>query len=257
MGEEKALRLRKNNVDPQTAPGDENGRSAGKETLASSIYETLRRDILDIALPAGSKLHIKSLCERFDVGLSPVREALSRLATEKLVMQFDHRGFVVAPLSIEDLHDVTTARIAIDGQALRMSIAEGGPAWEEGLLIAYHWLSRTPRTVPGSDTMRSQKWEMLHREYHRALIAGCNSRRILDFSAQLFEAGNRYRHASRLIARERSKGDEHKEIMEAALEHNAELAVKRLAAHYTLTAELVETAFFPDKGEDKKLAHDN
>lgn len=234
------LRPRKDNLETYIATRDADGRSPVKETLASSIYEALRRDILDMALPAGSKLNIKALCERFDVGLSPVREALSRLATERLATQFDHRGFAVAPLSIEDLRDLTKARIAIDGQALRLSIAEGGPAWEEGLLIAYHWLSRTPRTKPDNNAVRSEKWESLHREFHRALIAGCNSKRILDFSGQLFEASNRYRHASRLVGRDRSKTDEHKEIMEAALEQDADLAVTRLAAHYTLTADLVE-----------------
>jgi GntR family carbon starvation induced transcriptional regulator len=234
------LRSRKGNLEARIVTRNDDVRSPVKETLASSIYEALRRDILDMALPAGSKLNIKALCERFQVGLSPVREALSRLATERLVTQFDHRGFAVAPLSIDDLRDLTRARIAIDGQALRLSIAEGGPAWEEGLLIAYHWLSRTPRTRPDNSAVRSEKWESLHREYHRALIAGCNSKWMLDFSNQLFEASNRYRHASRLMSRDRSKTDEHKEIMEAALEQNADLAVSRLAAHYTLTADLVE-----------------
>lgn len=236
------MRSRKDDLGNGAPTKGRGARLPAKETLASSIYEALRRDILDMTLPAGSKLLIRTLCERFDVGLSPVREALMRLATERLVMQFDHRGFAVAPLSINDLHDLTKARIVIDGAALRLAIVEGGAVWEEGLVLAYYRLSRTPRTTQDNPGVRSEKWEQLHREYHRALIAGCNSQRLMDVSDQLFEASNRYRHSSRLIGSDRAKIDEHKEIMDAALAHDAELAVDRLAAHYRLTASLVETA---------------
>src|SRR5450432_1808726 len=117
----------------------------GKETLASSVYEQLRQDILTAELAADAKLNIRALCERFSVGLSPVREALSRLSRENLVRQADHRGFTVAPLSKADLQDLTKARCAIDAMALRQSIEAREAAWEENLLIAYHRLSRTPR----------------------------------------------------------------------------------------------------------------
>src|SRR5215472_10772064 len=93
-----------------------------KETLASTVYGQLRRDILNVELPPNAKLNIRSLCERFSVGLSPVREALSRLSRENLVRQTDHRGFTVAPVSKADLHDLTKARCALDGMALRQSI---------------------------------------------------------------------------------------------------------------------------------------
>ncbi|XSC47418.1 GntR family transcriptional regulator [Bradyrhizobium sp. RDT10] len=83
-----------------------------KETLASHVYDRLRQDIISVAIEPGEKLHIRSLCERFDVGLSPMREALSRLSSEGLVAQSDHRGFAVAPMGEEDLVDITRALLA-------------------------------------------------------------------------------------------------------------------------------------------------
>ncbi len=59
----------------------ENPESA-KETLASHVYDRLRKDIISVAIEPGEKLHIRSLCERFDVGLSPMREALSQRARD-------------------------------------------------------------------------------------------------------------------------------------------------------------------------------
>ena len=212
-----------------------------KETLASTVYGQLRRDILTVALAPNAKLNIRGLCERFSVGLSPVREALSRLSRENLVRQTDHRGFTVAPLSKADLHDLTKARCALDGMALRQSIEGREQAWEEQLIVSYHRLFRTPRFEDADAKLRSPTWEEAHRQFHAALVAGCGSRRLMTISGQLFEAAERYRHLARVAGKSRAQGDEHRPIMEAALAYNADLATGLLTRHYQTTAELVET----------------
>jgi len=230
----------------QTAASHRSAKTAdpeppSKETLASTVYDQLRQDILTVELPANAKLNIRALCERFSVGLSPVREALSRLSRENLVRQADHRGFKVAPLSTADLHDLTKARCAIDGMALRQSIEAREAAWEEPLLVSYHRLSRTPRFTGADTRIRSPLWEEAHRQFHAALVAGCGSRWLTTISGQLFEAAERYRHLARQAGKSRSNEDEHRPIMEAALTHNADLATGLLTRHYQRTAELVET----------------
>jgi GntR family carbon starvation induced transcriptional regulator len=215
------------------------GAKNGQETLASSVYEQLRQDILTVALPPESKLNIRALCDRFAVGLSPVREALSRLSMESLVLQVDHRGFTVAPLSLADLQDLTKARCWIDGMGLRQAIAIGDSAWEEGLLVSYHRLSRTPRFASEDNRTRSAAWEAAHKQFHQQLVAGCGSRWLTTISGQLFEAAERYRHLARLAGKSRVKEDEHRGIMEAALAHKPDLAVQLLALHFNKTADLV------------------
>src|SRR5271155_5629741 len=79
-------------------------------TLASSAYGRLRQEIITGDQVPGSRLHIKQLCDRLGIGLSPMREALNRLSAEGLVRQFDQRGFRVAPLNVEDLRDLTRMR---------------------------------------------------------------------------------------------------------------------------------------------------
>ena len=105
-----------------------------KETLASQVYDRLRQDIISVAIEPGEKLHIRSLCARFDVGLSPMRKALSRLSSEGLVAQSDHRGFAVAPMGEQDLVDLTRARCWLNELAIRKSIAYGDAAWEGALI---------------------------------------------------------------------------------------------------------------------------
>ena len=60
--------------------------------LTQSAYELLRADILSCRLPPGSKLKIQELCTRYAVGLGAIREALSRLTSEGLVIAEPQRG---------------------------------------------------------------------------------------------------------------------------------------------------------------------
>jgi GntR family carbon starvation induced transcriptional regulator len=215
-------------------------RPVRKETLASTIYDRVREGIITGSFPAGEKLHIQTLCDEFNVGLSPMREALSRLSTEGLVSQSDHRGFAVRPLSEDDLVDLIKARCWLNEIALRQSIAHGDAAWEEAVLIAFHRLSRTPRYEGTNKKERSRDWERAHRVFHATLISASGSRRVEQYCEHLFDSAERYRHVARragLVGSNREQ--EHREIMEATIARQADEAVRLLNAHFEHTADLV------------------
>lgn len=80
------------------------GISRGKRPRASGssrIYEGLREEILTLALRPGAPLDEVSLSRRFKLSRSPVREALIRLAGERLVVILPNRSTVVAPFDLE------------------------------------------------------------------------------------------------------------------------------------------------------------
>jgi len=211
-----------------------------KETLASAVYDRLRQEIITVAIAPGEKLHIRSLCDRFGVGLSPIREALSRLSSEGLVSQSDHRGFAVAGLSEEDLVDLTRARCWVNELAIRNSIANGDAAWEESVVLAFHRLSRTPRFETGSENARSPAWEIAHRNFHSSLIAASGSRRLEQYCEHLFDSSERYRHVGRKAGiKGENREQEHRALMEAVVARDAEAAAKLIKAHFEHTAELV------------------
>jgi len=210
-----------------------------KETLASFVYDRLRKEIISVAVPPGEKLHIRSLCERFEVGLSPVREALSRLSTEGLVAQNDHRGFTVAPISEADLADLTRARSWLNEIAIRKSIARGDAAWEETVVLSYHRLFRTPRFAPGVETERSEAWEIAHRNFHSSLISASGSDRLTHYCEQLFDSAERYRHVGRKAGVKGNRDKEHRQLMEAVVARDAETAARVITRHFERTAELV------------------
>lgn len=195
-------------------------------TRASMVFERLREDILEGRLAPGEKLRIEALEARYEVGASPIREALNRLISVRLVEQFERRGFRVAALSRDDLIDLVRARRLLNEVVVRESLLHGDQAWEDEVVLAYHRMWRCPMTSPTGQTHR--EWEVLHRRFHASLIAACPSKWLIDFHELLFDASDRYR---RLNVRERDlehTRTEHREIMEAVVSRDVPLAVQRL-----------------------------
>jgi DNA-binding GntR family transcriptional regulator len=212
------------------------------ETLASTAYQRLRADIINARHEPGGKLRVQELSERYGLGPSPIREALNRLSRDGLVTLNDRRGFSVTPLSQAHLEELTRTRCWLNELALRQAIANGDSAWEEGVVVAYHRLTRLPRYID-ADTVANRcnpAWELAHRAYHSALIAACGSRWLIAFCEQLFDAGDCYRHLSRVSSMKRAERRiEHRQILDAVVARDADTAVALLTRHVTRTAELV------------------
>jgi GntR family carbon starvation induced transcriptional regulator len=204
-------------------------------TLATETYEQLRRDIISGEFAFGQKLPVRTICERYGVGLSPARDALNRASYEELIVHMDQRGFTVAPLNEQDMADLLFIRCSLNELALRKSIELGGGSWEEGVIIAYHRLIRQPF----DRTSVSEDWERAHRVFHMSLLTGCGSDRLIRYCEHLFDAWNRYRFLARsVIGIEKGPSGDHLLIMEAAIDRNAEEAARLHTAHFTKTADL-------------------
>lgn len=214
-------------------------------TAASALANDIRADIITGSLPPGTRLRIKDLCERYDSGAIPLREALSRLATSGFVVAEDQRGFRVADVSAEELLDITETRIHIECEALRRAIALGNLDWEERLAGAHYRLSRLPLHAPDGSGL-SAEWEQAHSAFHSALISGSDSKSLIAIAELLRDQTARYRYLSVLRTtasapkgRARNVADEHRKLLEAALARDAETAVQLLAQHLRQTTQLV------------------
>jgi GntR family carbon starvation induced transcriptional regulator len=210
-------------------------------TIAESTYRRIRQDILWGRFAPGSPLRSDVLRARYDVGISPLREALTRLASERLVTSVGQRGFRVAPLTAYDVEDTMATRIVIEGEALARSIERGDIAWETTVVAAFHALSRHPTPkAPGPST---EVWAVHHRQFHMALLAACGSRWHLELAGLLFDQAERYRILRSRFGPEkilkRDTGREHKQIFEATLSRDVKAAVRALERHYRTTAEQV------------------
>jgi DNA-binding GntR family transcriptional regulator len=213
---------------------------AGPRTLTSAVYARLRADILAGRCRPSEKLLIAPLGKRFSVSLAAVREALSRLVADGLVVAEDQRGFRVSPLSLADLTDVTDTRIELECLALRRSIALGDAAWAAELERAWAALRR-PRFATAPERLRhAEAWSALHRRFHAALVGACGLDWLLRFRATLYEQSERYRLLGLVVgAGTRDVAAEHQRIFEAAVARDSVAAEAELARHFRLTAEAI------------------
>jgi DNA-binding GntR family transcriptional regulator len=210
-------------------------------TLATSVYERLKADILSTALEPGRKLQLRFLMEHYGAGQTPLREALNRLTTEDLVVGKEQRGFFVQSISLEELAELTKTRCWIEGLAMTESMLNASPAWEEALLVAHHRLDRTPRSLDPDTFENNPEWEIHHRNFHALLTGNCGSRPLVGFCEQLADRLHRYRSlSSKKSFRVRKTADEHKALLRVVLDRKPDEAVRLLQSHYERTAAFIQ-----------------
>lgn len=211
-----------------------------------SIENEMRDDIVRGRIAPETWLRMEDLKARFDVGFSPIREALSRLSAEGLVSLEPNRGFQVAALSREDLADIAVVRCAVETNALRRSIERGGHDWEVGIIAAMHLYRRkSERAFEGEDEL--QAWENAHEAFHAALIAACGSPRLLGLQKRLQDQHLRYR---RLIVIPQLPPEvhveEHERLVALTLDRKVEEAVVAIERHMMITVDALDKAQFWD-----------
>lgn len=221
------------------------------KNLSEQAYHRIRRDILLGELFPDDKLQIEAISERYGIGVVPVREALNRLSSEGLVDRKRHRGFYVAPISISDLEELVKTRIWLETLALTESIKHGDDAWEDELVVSCHRLARTQRRLP-EDAGReiSEEWEERHKAFHMLLLNRCGSAWLLGFCSTLMDQAVRYRNLSMNTNPNKQRRDgapaEHRAILDAVLDHDAERACTLLAEHYRITLDGLKNVILPE-----------
>lgn len=215
------------------APGDDDAK-----TIAEATYRRLRDDLTGWRYAPGVKLPFKELAQAYRVGVSPLREALSRLASERLVLASGQRGFRVPPVSADEMWEIIRLRQLLEREALVDSIAHGDAAWESEIVAAFHRLTH----VPANDRAAGDAlldWDRRHRDFHCALLAACRSQWLLHFIGILYHQSERYRRLrfqrADKAALPRDVDREDREIMDATLARKAKLAARLLDEHLART----------------------
>ena len=224
--------------------------AANARTLASQAHDLLRRDILSGTLAPGQRLRTKDLQARYGLGLSPLRESLQRLSAEGIVVNDTQRGFAVAPVSVAELRDLTVARTALESTMLPMAMQLGSADWEGDIVAAFHRLSRTPLPNDPAAMADASLWELRHRSFHHALVAGCGSPWLLRLHGQLVDQSERYRkirilHHLESQAQVRDVNAEHQAVMEAVLRRDAAQAVALMTQHLVATSDATARLMAP------------
>ncbi len=150
-------------------------------TKTESAYQILRREILEGHLAPGSQLKLSAVREKFNLGWTPLREALARLEGDRLVTAKSNKGFSVAEVSLSELQDLARSRLVLEMALMEESILKGDDTWEERVAAAHFRLSRCkllssdqlPVINPSNENFA--EWEEKHQEFHLALLSAATS----------------------------------------------------------------------------------
>lgn len=217
---------------------------------SANAYDVLRHEILHGDLAPGERLRAADLKDRFNLGLTPIREALMRLSSEGMVTNEANRGARVRETSLAELNDLMQTRREIEALCLRKAIQLGDTTWEGEILRAFHLLSKAD--LPGSpeDRAAARFWEELHRNFHYSLVSAAGSEWLLGIWNDLADHSERYRKLRLLKYRElaadvRDINEEHQKIMDAVLSRDTDLAVALMNAHLQATEAAVASLLQP------------
>jgi GntR family carbon starvation induced transcriptional regulator len=209
-------------------------------TLADKAYTQLRHDIVRGAFEAGSPLRLAELGARYEMGFSPLREALNRLQAERLVTVESLRGFRVASLSLAEFEDSLATRLLIEIEALQLAIRHGDDHWAANIVSALYALKlQIERQDEAPDIWTLEE---RHHRFHRALLEACGSVWLLQFFESLYTANERFRIPVLLASTEKSTRDihaEHAALAEATLARRTTEATDLLRDHYLRTAMMI------------------
>lgn len=99
-----------------------------KPTKADDAYDELKRLIVSLRIAPGEPLNERTLMAAMDVGRTPLREAIQRLALEQLVTSLPRRGYYVRDLSISELNEMIAARHVVEPAVARMAVPHMTPS---------------------------------------------------------------------------------------------------------------------------------
>lgn len=203
---------------------------AARATVGSATYKALRSDIIFGRQLPGAKLKLSSVRARYGTSVSTLREAMARLETEGLVVSEGQRGFFVAPMSAADLHEIADLRILLESHALRQSFAAGDTDWEAQIVAAHHRLHRAEQGMAAGNHATREAWKQFDWEFHQSLMMACGSQALLQVHSLVFDKYLRYQMRV-LTYRGAAAATEHRQMLESALDRDAERAVALLRQH--------------------------
>ena len=201
-------------------------RARRSRTLTTDLFEQLRSDILHNRLDPGSRLRFRDLRERYQSGLSPLREALMRLVCggarhPRRPQRIPRRARSRARRCMDIANTLLELEASRFGWPSRKGTIGGRPtSWRVSTS------SRSGRCLP--PTARSiPEWEARNVAFHESLYAACGSPSLKLVCHVLYERHSRYR---RLRTKNTGKPDrdvskEHEALMRATIERDATTAI--------------------------------
>lgn len=200
-----------------------------KGTGARHAYETLRDEILSLALEPGQLLDETTLADRFGMSRSPIREALIRLAGDELVVTLANRSTIVAPLDITSFPKYVEALDI----AQRMNTRLAAELRTEADLKAI--AKRQKEFEAAVKTGKHLVMSEANKQFHMAIAVAGKNPFLAGFYDRLLDQGRRMLHLHFEYLERGNDGvlltDEHGEMLDAIRARDVDRADALAHAH--------------------------
>ena len=150
-----------------------------------TVYETLKRDILDMTLAPGDQLDETRLSARFSLSRTPVREALVRLTSEGLVTTLPNRNTIVAVIDFASVPMYLDALTLMYRVTTRLAAQRRAPAHIDEM---QRWQDDFAKAVDDADAIAMI---IVNREFHLAIARAGDNPYFTEFFERLLDQGQR------------------------------------------------------------------
>lgn len=156
--------------------------------MADQAYNLVKQDILSCVLQPGQQIVQSQIAEKYNLGLTPTREALKRLEQEGFVQSVPRFGYIVSPITLSDLQEIFELRLILESAAVRLAVERASDArlaeLKELAACRYIYHDRDSYSVYLAENAR----------FHTAIALAAGNRRLADSVAKVLDELTRVFH---------------------------------------------------------------
>lgn len=146
-----------------------------KQRVGDIVYQMLRQGILDQTFRPGDRLELDELAQKLDVSVTPVKDAVNRLATEGLIEVRARSGTFVSRISVEDLAETLEIRCALEAHA---AINAAELATDADISRLRDLCDQMSKSIQNNqERVQHEEW---NKRFHQTIVELSGNRRLID-----------------------------------------------------------------------------
>ena len=213
-----------------------------RTSAADAVAERLRQELMDGTIPAGSRMLPKAIAERFALSLVPIREALSHLEAEGLIVTSPQRATFAAEIGLDDLAGIYDLRRIVEPELAYRATVKATDEDRRSCQTALKTLL--------DSTPYSPDFFLAHRNFHWKLLAPASTNVVKNILERLWQSVDRYFALAVRVYPHRNTPDylepykaEHIKLANAFVEGDKDLLKQLLLLHLSETENGLRQAF--------------
>lgn len=215
-----------------------------KLTLVDQIYQNIKSDISNNVLSPGQRINVKDLSRKYGVSDTPIKQALNRLMSDKMVVNTPNKGMSVRVITLEEMNDIFDMRLMMDLYFMKDIIAT--LCYNETLrnqLIENVHLHEQCVSGEYSEQPCSKYYE-LDNAFHELYLTGSGNKKAVETFANLNPfMYSSYTYFQQPLIRDKECVVEHKAILDAILKQDLNALKNAVETHICNSRKTMQLIF--------------